>query len=103
MAQETKFTPGPWVSFYKRKYDEWHVSMPAEGSFMKAGLCPDGIESPNREADAHLIAAAPDMYEALEAAAEEAESVFVALGFPPEISSLKVKIEAALSKARGEQ
>lgn len=58
-------TPGPWTCFYKHKYDEWHVSLPVPGSSMKVALCSDGIQSNNREADAHLIAAAPDMLHAL--------------------------------------
>lgn len=62
---EGKHTPGPWTAFYKNKYDEWHVSLPITGSSMKLALCSDGIQSENREADAHLIAAAPDLLEAL--------------------------------------
>lgn len=58
-------TPGPWTYFYKHKYDEWHVVIPFEGSSMNRALCPDGIQSNNREADARLMAAAPDLLEAL--------------------------------------
>ena len=65
MAIEQKHTPGPWSYFYKPKYDEWHISMPMPDSSMKLALCPDGIQSENREADARLIAAAPDMLAAL--------------------------------------
>lgn len=61
----TAHTAGPWTCFYKPKYDEWHVSLPVAGSSMKLALCPDGIQSENREADAHLIAAAPEMLAAL--------------------------------------
>lgn len=64
-------TPGPWVSFYKSKYDEHHVALPVSGSSMKAFLCPDGIQSGNREADARLIAAAPELLNvAIQQAAE---------------------------------
>ena len=101
MAQETKFTPGPWSCFYKHKYDEWHVSMPVAGSSMRAGLCDDGIESPNREADAHLIAAAPDMYEALEAAEELHQTGLIAASNEL-IERVATSRRAALSKARGE-
>jgi hypothetical protein len=59
-------TPGPWTCFYKHKYDEWHVSLPVPGSSMKIALCSNGIESNNREADARLIAAAPDLYAILQ-------------------------------------
>jgi hypothetical protein len=65
---EAKHTPAPWTAFYKPKYDEWHVSLPMSDSGMKLALAPDGIQSENREADAHLIAAAPDMLAALRSA-----------------------------------
>ena len=58
-----KHTPGPWRAFYKHKYDEWHVSLPGQG--LRLGLFQNGLVSENREADAHLIAAAPDLLDAL--------------------------------------
>ncbi len=59
-------TPGPWTAFHKHKYDEWRVSVPiGDASSMKLALFPDGIPTPNPEADARLIAAAPDLLEAL--------------------------------------
>jgi hypothetical protein len=60
-------TPGPWVYFYKHKYDEWHVSIPIPGSSMRFGIFDDGVRSENPEADARLIAAAPDLMDALKA------------------------------------
>lgn len=35
-------TKGQWTAFYKHKYDEWHVSVPVEGSSMKLALWEDG-------------------------------------------------------------
>lgn len=58
-------TPGPWTCFYKSKYDEWHVSVPMSQGSMKWALFDDGVRSENPEADARLIAAAPDLLEAL--------------------------------------
>lgn len=60
-----KHTPGPWNVFYKSKYDEWHVSVPMSSGSMKWALFDDGIRSENPEADARLIAAAPDLLRAL--------------------------------------
>ena len=54
-------TPGPWTYFYKHKYDEHHVSLPLAGQTMKLALFEDGCPSERPEADARLIAAAPDL------------------------------------------
>lgn len=69
MANEMKATPGPWTCFYKAKYDEWHVSVPIAGSTSKMALFNNGVRTENREADAKLIAAAPDLLAALQAIA----------------------------------
>lgn len=58
-------TPGPWAAFYKNKYDEWHVAIPIPGRTSTFSLFDDGVRSENPEADARLIAAAPDLLEAL--------------------------------------
>lgn len=71
MSETAKFTPGPW---YYRPYNEdsgygnsadWagQQIMGGEEDFVLATLNHDG---PNDEANARLIAAAPDMYEALQ-------------------------------------
>jgi hypothetical protein len=62
-----KHTPGPWMAFYKPKYGEWHVSLPVSGSAVRLGIFPRGLETASTEADAHLIAAAPEMLESLKA------------------------------------
>jgi len=54
-------TPGPWVSFYKHKYNEWHVGVPVSSGSMKLALFPDGCPTENPESDCRLIAAAPDL------------------------------------------
>lgn len=64
---ESSHTPGPWVSFYKHKYDEWHVGVPVSSGSMKLALFPDGCPTENPEADCRLIAAAPELLFALKA------------------------------------
>ena len=61
-----KHTPSPWVAFKKHKYNEWHVSVPIAGISTRLALFDEGIRSDNQEADARLIAAAPELLEALE-------------------------------------
>lgn len=65
--QENNHTPGPWASFYKHKYDEWHVGVPMTSGSMKLALFPNGIPTDNPEADCNLIAAAPDLLAACKA------------------------------------
>ena len=62
----TKHTPAPWKVFYKHKYNEWHVALPTPGKAMMLGLFENGIQTENPEADARLIAAAPELLEVAE-------------------------------------
>ena len=57
----------------------------------------DDKRTPECEANAHLIAAAPDLYEALEDALQELETMSYS-----HYERLERKIRAALAKARGE-
>lgn len=67
-------TPGPWEVFPKMKYNEWHVSVPIEGTLLRLGLFADGVPSNNPEADARLIGAAPDLLNTALAALARAEA-----------------------------
>ena len=91
---ETKFTPGPWV---------------ASGSLVGAGWivirqeCTGIKDRETLVANANLIAAAPDMYEALEAAILEYGKPGGPWNVPSSPGSWIDKAKAALVKARGEQ
>ena len=80
---EAKFTPGPWVvsgnATINKKPKGWIAS----------------VSNTDRKANAHLIAAAPDLYEVL----EEARVFLVHLNAT---GSLIDQIDEALAKARGE-
>jgi hypothetical protein len=53
-------TPGPWACFYKSKYDEWHVSVPAHGhTAMKTPLFIDGCPTGEKDAS-HIARCSPD-------------------------------------------
>ena len=92
---ERKWTPGPWVVVA----DDVKEGSPEEGAFVPFGGCgccgspwmtADGDKG---RAEARLIAAAPDLYEAL----------CEALVYVPEHHGpIMHKINAALAKARGE-
>lgn len=101
------FTPGPWfVVEDDREGYEWnrHICWDQNGEHRIAFMASDAGTEPN----AHLIAAAPDLYEALEAAFNT-EIIYTGGGDDASIANcgfvgvadLKAKIEAALSKARG--
>lgn len=63
---ETKFTPGPW-KWQKAGEDDQPYLAPDILLVAYDGGGPDGVD-PSDAANAHLIAAAPELYDALEAA-----------------------------------
>ena len=57
-----KFTPGPWEKEYSARRDEWEIYIDGD-CIALASVYPN---VPEYGANAALMAAAPDMYEALE-------------------------------------
>lgn len=96
-AEPRKWTPGPWTvddgdseAFGVFSADGAGICYLSENPYRGLGLRPED------SANANLIAAAPDMYEALE--------TMLAI-FAPKLSlpgSMASKARAALAKARGE-
>jgi hypothetical protein len=117
MSAETKFTPGPWIKRHDHLCRDTAESMaritPANApeDYFHSEICLIfGCRNEVQNANAHLIAAAPELYEAAEPlegwfehfvadAAEwrENDSVQIQLS----IKELRA-IKAALVKARGE-
>jgi len=97
MSQENKWTPGPW------RVDDDGVDYPLIIGNDEKYVCEILFHpQPSQQvANAHLIAAAPDLYEALETAESCIVDVVGAFGVkvPDEILQ---EIRAALAKARGE-
>lgn len=101
---EAKFTPGPWVAIYRGDYgggaegdvhlkEKWDVD-PFDSGFMRGEF---------KWHDACLIAAAPELYEALEMAAKD---LHTSAHFLPDtglalLETVRIA-RSALAKARGE-
>ena len=105
-----KHTPGPW--FYRRG-DEWSHSVVT----IHGGL-PDGSPNcweiasintkrePEHVANAHLIAAAPDLLDALETLAQmdvKGHQLQDRLQFTDKGRAILKKVRDAIAKARGEE
>ena len=104
---EPKFTKGPWYSYshdFKDCLDEYYTEWGVSSSYTKRGICTMlGADSEDEiNANAALIAAAPEMYVMLEQLVEAVKTLNA-------ISLIKIKdklIEDAVNiikKARGEE
>jgi hypothetical protein len=112
--EQTKHTPGPWKWSMSGTFDKSRVLAPTgqgdehvtiattdlthiHAAFAMTGeSVPDGFTHANEEANARLIAAAPDLLAALQWAMDNAEwSNDTATGTDP--------IRAAIAKATGQQ
>jgi len=92
MKNETRYTPGPWACHSGSVYtDGGPVATPIARMDREAG---NGTSPTERDANAHLIAAAPCMYQLLEEVRD---------GAIPAGSLWVDYIDAALAKARGEE
>ena len=90
---KTKFTPGPW--------EKGGLIVDARGIIIRQQW--EGTRIIDEiEPNAHLIAAAPDMYEALEAAILEYGKPGGPWNVPSSPGSWIEKARAAIAKARGE-
>ena len=92
---ETKWTPGPWYCVEQNKTIVRSSS--AKEEVARASHC--YMNRGEREANAHLISAAPELYEALEVAEEALSDIADDEGW---LAPIRSQINAALSKARGE-
>jgi hypothetical protein len=93
---EKKWTPGPWKVLNDQIKTPAGITLRVSGVALPCGYVPQEDES---YANAHLIAAAPELYEALEEIFFDGQDYAQRSG--KYVSWLK-KAEAALIKARGE-
>jgi hypothetical protein len=102
---ETKWTPGKWEAARGASYQhvgqepevEWFVMLPSDDVAICADVLDPKTQKPS-EANARLIAAAPDLYAAL----VSAESALTYGGAPDNPGSVLDVVRAALARARGE-
>lgn len=99
---ERKWTPGPWVAVRNSAY--WEVN-PANGAgdgdvpFTIGDVCassPGNADGGLQKANAHLIAAAPDLYDALQEMVDYCNAECGSKIYPGH------QANQALAKARGE-
>lgn len=105
---ETKFTPGPWVLEDNPTVNGQQVAAFEKSGDMAGNRCLQVIVRSNNAADASLIAAAPELFEAL-AAFERVRELWLPTEVADEhageaeaLHAIRWKMLAALSKARGE-
>ena len=102
--RKEKFTPGPWVV----KRDDWGMSVICKDSvsglpFAETPICDISQEEDTGGIqDAALIAAAPDMYAALEKAVKDYGKPGGPWNVPSEPGTWIHSATSALAKARGE-
>lgn len=90
---DCNFTPGPWYVGDQDGY-LWNIHDGKARTIAETGMGND-IYADHAEANAHLIATAPELYEAL----DELEAFVHNLGYREYPSAAKAR--AALAKARG--
>lgn len=102
MSESNKFTPGPWNNMPKTEY----VPICKQD---EAGLALGFINSTNLErtaegkANAYLIAAAPDLLEALEKALDALAHCRADIGYSSMQTRAAHTADKAIKKARGQQ
>ena len=94
---ETKFTPGPWLF---SSYKSGNSVIVIDGKEFDVAT----VNYPNRDANAHLIAAAPELYEALSHLEPYLDAIICYASTIEEHpqNGYILETKAALAKARGE-
>lgn len=101
---DTKFTPGPWTVGEVRHAGAFQlVTAGAKGYVceVRCGYIGNELDHDTRKANARLIAAAPDLYEALEViAGGDSDVSNTAIIVGNGAKTVLVQVRAALAKAR---
>lgn len=102
MTNETKYTPTPWELCPAKRPNAYHITSESRHWSVACSLETVGCSNPDKDipdqealANAHLIAAAPELYEAL-------AELLDAIGGRESTDIFCKSAVAALAKARGE-
>ena len=111
----SKHTPGPWAVYVQDDGDRIHAvfseNQQGNGGIkaiaQEDSIAVPGLNHPDREANARLISAAPDLLAALvEMVAQDGEAIKDAKAFgnpfPPEMLATYNAARAAIAKATGD-
>lgn len=100
----TKYTPGPWL------VDGAGTKAMVRGADLTIVAVRHRLIGPTHEANARLIAAAPELLEALQGAIKAWDAVYPSMKFDGDVETLEdfefgefQKARAAIAKATGEQ
>lgn len=113
MRTETKFTPGPWEAVPEKLYNgRFHAAGRTPSVFcgdrkiadahLPLGAFRKDGPSEEAEANARLIAAAPDLYNTLKAIFDCYEGGYSAESFAIHVEPFVQEAASVLAKARGE-
>ena len=94
---KSSFTPGPWEASPSRKSCDWHVY---ETNKVMIAIC-DRSTTTENEANARLIATAPELLEALKLWRDSAADLTVPAGYRMVFAKIIDKSELAIAKAEG--
>ena len=100
-----KWTPGQWRATTRQGSWDWVVYTKDDPNIEICQMFHDGTdENEIGEANAHLVAAAPELYEALDRAREKLQTFASEHPDPgPDTWAVLDEIRAVLAKARGAQ
>ena len=97
MTPKAKHTEGPWKVRGDGSRGQWYVEAPStRGDYWLVAEA-SGRSATENQINAHLIAAAPDLLDALRACAEYMEEY----GAPVEMGSSVQRARAAIARAEG--
>jgi hypothetical protein len=101
MASEIKHTPGPWLAGFNDVPYAEHDGIAWTVDAEIGGICMVDGPADCNEANARLIAAAPELLQSLQTAMQWIKAWDVGFLFDEEWADDEVKIKAAIARATG--